>query len=104
MQGIFALALDIDLIVRSPVRKGHKPAVRRHEKPVWTPEEIRKILENSPKEHRAFFTTIADRRTPGGIACAAMEAMTVRSTIDLLCRLIAGFDIGQFGKRQSEQK
>lgn len=59
LQGIMALAVDNDLIARSPVRNRHKPAVRRTEKPVWTPEQVRTILANCPQEHRAFFTAAA---------------------------------------------
>ena len=58
-QGIFAFALDNDLIGRSPVRGRHKPVVLRQEKPVWAPQQVRTILENSPEEYRAFFTAAA---------------------------------------------
>jgi integrase len=59
LQGIMALAVDNDLIARSPIRNRHKPVVRRSEKPVWTPEQVRTILANCPQEHRAFFTAAA---------------------------------------------
>ena len=36
LQSIFSLAVDNDLIARSPVRDKHKPQVRRQEKPVGT--------------------------------------------------------------------
>lgn len=48
-QSIFSLAEDNDLIVRSPIRKRHKPVVQRSEKPIWTPETVRKIIEAVPK-------------------------------------------------------
>ena len=36
LQSIFSLAVDNDLIPKSPVRNRHKPRVTRLEKPVWT--------------------------------------------------------------------
>jgi integrase len=59
LQGVLALAEEDDLIERSPVRSRHKPVLTRQEKPVWTPEQVRMILDNCPEEHRAFFTTAA---------------------------------------------
>jgi integrase len=55
LQGIFSLALDNDLISKSPIRKSHKPVYRRREKPVWSPEQVRAILQAASVEHRAFF-------------------------------------------------
>ena len=40
LQGVFSLAVENDLIARSPIRSKHKPVVRRHEKPVWTQSQI----------------------------------------------------------------
>jgi integrase len=51
--------VDNDLIPRSPVRERHKPVVRRQEKPVWTSEQVRTILQNAPPEYKAFFTAAA---------------------------------------------
>ena len=48
LQSIFSLAVDDDLIARSPVRKSHKPTVTRREKPTWTPEQMRSIVESVP--------------------------------------------------------
>jgi hypothetical protein len=39
LQAILSLAVDNDLIVRSPIRKRHKPTVDRHEKPIWSPAQ-----------------------------------------------------------------
>jgi len=55
LQGIFSLALDNDLISKSPIRKSHKPVCRSREKPVWSPEQVRAILQAASIEHRAFF-------------------------------------------------
>jgi integrase len=55
MQGIFSLALDNDLIPKSPIRKSHKPVYRQREKPIWSPEQVRAILQAASVEHRAFF-------------------------------------------------
>jgi hypothetical protein len=48
LNGIFYLAVDNDLIVRSPVRGRHRPVCRKTEKPSWTAEQVRKILESVP--------------------------------------------------------
>jgi integrase len=55
LQSIFSLVVDNDLIARSPVRDRHKPRVTRVEKPVWTPEQLRLIVESVPEAHRHFF-------------------------------------------------
>ncbi len=55
LQGIFSLAVDDDLIARSPVRDKHKPTVRRCEKPVWFPAQLIAIVEAVPKSYRTFF-------------------------------------------------
>jgi hypothetical protein len=52
LQSIFSLAVENDLLVRSPVRSKHKPRVVHTEKPIWTPEQIRQILAALPDEHR----------------------------------------------------
>jgi integrase len=59
IQGIFSVAVDNDLIARSPVRKKHKPIVPRSEKPAWTPEQVRAILGEIPPRHRAVFICVA---------------------------------------------
>lgn len=58
-QGIFSLAADNDLIPRSPVRAKHKPTVQRCEKPVWTPEQIKVIVEAVQGVYRALFSVAA---------------------------------------------
>jgi len=55
LQSIFSLAVDNDLIPRSPVRKRHKPRVTRCEKPVWTPEQLKLIVESVSKTYRSLF-------------------------------------------------
>jgi len=59
LQGIFSLAVDNDLIGRSPVRNRHKPVIQRREKPIWTPEQVRKIIEGVPENFRCLFVTAA---------------------------------------------
>ena len=59
LQGIFSLAVDNDLIVKSPIRNRHKPTVRRVEKPVWSPKQVREILENTPAKYRVLFQVLA---------------------------------------------
>jgi hypothetical protein len=48
IQGIFSVAVDDDLIARSPVRRKHMPSVPKSEKPAWTPEQVRAILDELP--------------------------------------------------------
>lgn len=59
LQSIFALAVDNDLLARSPVRNKHKPTVQRREKPIWTPEQIKRIVGAISEEHRALFDCAA---------------------------------------------
>src|SRR5579859_1543209 len=56
LQSIFSLAVENDLIARSPVRSKHKPKVIHSEKPMWTPDQVRNILAGLPQQHRALFT------------------------------------------------
>ena len=55
VQSIFSLAVDNDLIPRSPVRNRHKPRVVRSEKPVWSPEQLKQIVDSVPNSHRSLF-------------------------------------------------
>ena len=59
LQGIFSLAVDNDLIVKSPVRKSHKPVYRRREKPTWSPKQVLAIIQAAPQMYRAFFCCAA---------------------------------------------
>jgi integrase len=59
LQGIMSLALDNDLIDRSPIRNRHKPTVDKHEKPIWSPTQLLNILSGAPTGLRAFFDCVA---------------------------------------------
>jgi integrase len=59
LQGIFALAVDDDLIDRSPIHRKHKPTAAKSSKDPWTPEQVRKIIDAVPSEYRALFFTVA---------------------------------------------
>ena len=59
LQGIFSLALDDDLIQKSPIRDRHKPTVERVEKPVWSPKQVKQILEDAPERYGIFFQVLA---------------------------------------------
>lgn len=59
LQGVFSLAVENDLIARSPIRSKHKPVVRRHEKPVWTANQVKLILSAVPQAYRALFVCAA---------------------------------------------
>ena len=52
---MFALAVDKDVVVKSPVRKSHKPTVERLEKQAWSPDQLRQIVSGVPDLYRAFF-------------------------------------------------
>lgn len=54
-----SLALDNDLIDRSPIRKRHKPTVDKHEKPIWSPAQLLNILSAAPTGLRTFFDCVA---------------------------------------------
>lgn len=47
--------MDNDLIVKSPIRKSHKPVYRRREKPTWSPKQVLAIIQATPEAYRAFF-------------------------------------------------
>ncbi len=55
LQSIFSLAVDNDLITRSPVRDKHKPRVSRAEKPVWSADQLKLIVEAVPDRYRSLF-------------------------------------------------
>lgn len=56
---IFGLAEDNDVIDRTPVRKRHKPILRRSEKPIWTGEQVRSIIQNVNAIHQPLFVCAA---------------------------------------------
>lgn len=59
LEGIFSLAEENDLISKSPVRRKHKPTATREDKPVWTAEQIRKVIEAVPTRFQVLFATVA---------------------------------------------
>lgn len=59
LQGIFSLAIDHDLLARSPIRDKHKPVVLRREKPTWTASQVKSIVEAVPQAHRDLFVCAA---------------------------------------------
>jgi integrase len=75
LQGIMSLALDNDLIDRSPIRNRHKPTVDKHEKPIWSPAQLLNILRAAPTCLRAFFDCVALTGTRlGEVLALKMEA------------------------------
>ncbi len=56
---VFNLAVENDLILKSPVRKRHKPSVTHEEKPVWSAVQVRSIINAVPDQFKVLFTTIA---------------------------------------------
>lgn len=59
LRGIFTVAVEQDVILRSPVRKAHMPIVKKKQKHIWSPEQVRKIIENSPDSHKVLFTLVS---------------------------------------------
>ena len=55
LQAIFSHATDNDLIVKSPIRKSHKPIYRQREKPTWSSTQVLAIIQAAPEAYRAFF-------------------------------------------------
>lgn len=55
LQSVFSLAVDNDLIPRSPVRDRHKPRVTRAEKPIWNPQQLKLIVDSVLASHRSLF-------------------------------------------------
>lgn len=75
LQGIFSLAVDNDLIVKSPIRKSRKPVYRRREKPIWSPTQVLAIIQAAPESYRAFFCCAGlTGLRPWGTTGSAMEA------------------------------
>jgi integrase len=58
LQGIFSLAVDNELIPRCPIRDSHWPAVNRREKPVWTPAQLKSIVDAVPDQYRGLFQCV----------------------------------------------
>jgi integrase len=59
VQAIFSVAVDDDLIPRSPVRRKHKPHVPQSEKTAWTPEQVKAISGEIPANYRPIFICLA---------------------------------------------
>jgi integrase len=59
LQSVFSLAEDNDLIPKSPIRRKHKPCIQKTEKPVWTADEVRKIIQAAPSGFRPLLTCAA---------------------------------------------
>ncbi len=59
LQSIFSLAVENDLMDRSPVRSKHKPKSTHSEKPIWSSEQVRNILAALPTQYRPLFTCAA---------------------------------------------
>jgi integrase len=59
MRGIFRNAVEQDVIPRSPVRDAHMPVITKKEKPVWSPEQVLRIIENAPMRFRVLITVDA---------------------------------------------
>jgi integrase len=48
-------AVEPDLIEKSPVRGRYKPVVQQREQPVWSPEQVRSIIQSVPERYRMLF-------------------------------------------------
>lgn len=59
LQRLLMLAAESDLIVKSPVRRHHRPESERSSKTAWSAEQLRQILEAVPPEHESLFVCAA---------------------------------------------
>jgi integrase len=55
LQSIFSVAVDNDVIPRTPIRKKHRPRATRSEKPVWSAEQLKLIVQSVPELNRGLF-------------------------------------------------
>jgi integrase len=58
-RGVFTVAVEQDIIQRSPVRSSHMPEIHKKQKRIWSPDQVRRIIEAAPKEHKTFVTLVA---------------------------------------------
>jgi integrase len=59
--GIFTLAVELEFVQRSPVRRVHfpiKPKPRKN-RVVWTPQQVLQIIMAAPREFKAIFALLA---------------------------------------------
>lgn len=56
---MFNHALELELINKSPVKRGLAPKLEKNEKPSLTQEQLWNVLEASPIRYKAFFMTLA---------------------------------------------
>jgi integrase len=59
LRGVFSVAVEQDVIQRSPVRRSHTPESQKKEKPVWSPEQVHKIIQSAPPQYRPLFALVA---------------------------------------------
>jgi integrase len=59
LRAAFHHAVESGVLQSSPMRAYHIPRTEQKEKPSWTEEEIRSILEALPEEHRPVFSVAA---------------------------------------------
>jgi len=60
LRTMFGVAEENDLIPRSPVRKKlHRPVHHRMEKPAWSADQVRSILQNVPENWFPFLACLA---------------------------------------------
>ena len=53
------MAVDNDLVQRSPVRKKHRPCVPKPQKSAWAPDQVRAILNEVSPSYRPVFVCLA---------------------------------------------
>jgi len=59
LETIFRVAVDNDLVQRSPVRRSHRPDFPKPQKLAWTPEQVRLIIAQIPTAYKALVITVA---------------------------------------------
>jgi integrase len=58
VRGIFTVAVEQDVVSRSPVRDSHMPVIQKREKPVWSPDQVRSIIQSAPAPFRALIALV----------------------------------------------
>ena len=59
LQSILSLAVENDVIVRSPIKKKHKPKLRPRRRTAWDAKQVQAILHSVQQEYRALFFCLA---------------------------------------------
>ena len=59
LRGIFTVAVEQDVIQRSPVRSSHMPEIQKRQKRFWESDQVRRIIGASPAKYKTLVTVVA---------------------------------------------